>query len=262
MKIPFYKYQGTGNDFIIIDNSENEYSGLSQNLIHHLCDRKFGIGADGLILFNTKAGVDFEMDYFNSDGKRSSMCGNGGRSIVQFYIDKGKHQLSYTFSAPDGQHEAEVDTHGNIRLKMNNVTDVTSHNGQFILNTGSPHYVKFVNNLKEADVYEIGRDIRYSKDFKEHGINVNLVEVLEEDSIFVRTYERGVENETLSCGTGVTAAAIVAAHNQKGFNKVNVKTLGGTLSVEFKKISDIEFEDIWLCGPASMVFKGEIDVKR
>lgn len=259
MKIPFYKYQGTGNDFIIIDNSKNEYTGLTQKTIQLLCDRKFGIGADGLILFNQKEGVDFEMDYFNADGRRSSMCGNGGRCIVKFYADQGHEKLSYTFLAPDGIHNAEIDQKNRVRLKMNNVNRVITHHNHCILNTGSPHYVKFVTQLEELDVYENGKEIRNNKEFKAEGINVNFVEVLAEDQIFVRTYERGVEAETLSCGTGVTAAALVAAHNERGFNNVVIKTLGGELSVEFNKMGENEFTDIWLCGPASKVFEGEID---
>jgi diaminopimelate epimerase len=142
---------------------------------------------------------------------------------------------------------------------MKDVDKMKDHNGNLVLNTGSPHYVMFADNIMHYNVFIEGRKIRYSEEFKEEGINVNFVE-RELDNIYVRTYERGVENETLSCGTGVTASAIVCAHNDNGFNRVEVKTLGGSLAVEFDKINNERFENIWLCGPASMVFKGEFNI--
>lgn len=262
MNITFHKYQGTGNDFIIIDNRTKAYDNLTQAQIHHLCDRKFGIGADGLMLFNSKPGYDFEMKYFNVDGRESSMCGNGGRCIIRFAIDRGLHQFTYRFWAPDGEHEAELDNHNQIRLKMKDVSTIDEHDTYVILDTGSPHFVKFANDVMNIDVVETGRDIRNSKPFEKEGINVNFVENTGEDSILVRTYERGVEDETLSCGTGVTAAALVSAHNNRGFNRVEVTTPGGNLSVEFTKLSDTAFEHIWLCGPAELVFSGEIFLKE
>jgi diaminopimelate epimerase len=162
--------------------------------------------------------------------------------------------------AIDGLHEADIDLHNTVRLKMQDVNKVEYHSGYAILNTGSPHFVKFANNVEDIDVVQTGRDIRYSKNFEKEGINVNFVETTNEDSIFVRTYERGVEDETLSCGTGVTASALMNAHNEKGFNRVEVKTPGGHLSVEFNKIDDEHFNDIWLCGPAEPVYKGEIEI--
>ena len=260
MTISFYKYQGTGNDFIILDNRQHDYNHLTTEQIRLLCDRKFGIGADGLMLMNLKDGYDFEMKYFNADGHPSSMCGNGGRCMIRFALDRGIHKYTYRFLAVDGDHEAEIDNHDLIRLKMNNVSFVEHHQDYFVLNTGSPHFVKYANNLMEVDVVETGRMIRNSKPFAEEGINVNFVENINDDSIFVRTYERGVEDETLSCGTGVTAAAIISAHNERGFNRIRVKTIGGELGVEFNKIDDQHYENVWLCGPAVFVFKGEIDV--
>jgi len=260
MKISFNKYQGTGNDFIILDNRNSEYSALTEKQIKKLCDRRFGIGADGLILLSIKTGFDFEMIYFNSDGKTSSMCGNGGRCMVKFANDIGIHNYTYNFLAPDGSHEAEVDNNGVIRLKMLDITDVKVFGSYAVLNTGSPHYVKFVNDLESMDVVETGRDIRNSKTYKTEGINVNFVENIGDDKIFVRTYERGVEDETLSCGTGVTAAAIVSSHNDKGFNRVEVKTIGGNLSVEYNRIDERKYENIWLCGHAEFVYKGEIEI--
>jgi diaminopimelate epimerase len=260
MNITFYKYQGTGNDFVILDNRNDAYQNLTETQVHFLCDRRFGIGADGLMLMNKKEGFDFDMRYFNADGRPSTLCGNGARCMVRFAADMGLHQYTYRFHAVDGEHEAEIDNQNNIRLKMNDVNDVRQQNDHFILNTGSPHFVKFVQQLTEVDVPETGRNIRYSKAFAEEGINVNLVETLSGDKIFVRTYERGVEDETLSCGTGVTAAALVSAHNEIGFNRIEVKTAGGNLSVEFDKTGENSFENIWLCGPAEFVFKGEIEV--
>jgi len=258
MQRTFYKYQGTGNDFIILDNRQDEVIGLSKKQIIFLCDRKFGIGADGLMLLNKEEGYDFKMVYFNADGNESTMCGNGGRCLVKFAYAMGIHKSVYTFCAIDGEHNAEITDKGIVRLKMNDVNTVENHATYSILNTGSPHFIKYSSNVKDIDVVEMGRDIRYSKAFEAEGINVNFVERLNEDSIFVRTYERGVEDETLSCGTGVTAAALASAHNDNGFNLVNIKTLGGHLFVEFNKLSDTHFQNIWLCGPAEFVFEGTI----
>jgi len=259
MKIKFQKYQGTGNDFVILDNRNNEYSNLDTAQVKRLCDRHFGIGADGLMMMNNKAGYDFEMLYFNSDGKPGSMCGNGGRCMIRFVYNQGIHKYTYKFLASDGEHEAEVDHHW-VRLKMNDVNEIEEHSSYTVLNTGSPHFVKFATDVENIDVVETGKEIRYSKRYMPDGINVNFVESTGEDSIFVRTYERGVEDETLSCGTGVTAAALVSAHNPRGFNRVDVKTPGGTLSVEFNKVDDTHFENVWLCGPAEFVFAAEIEI--
>jgi len=258
MTIQFYKYQVTGNDFVIIDNRDGAIQ-LHTKQIKHLCDRRFGIGADGLMLLNTKAGYDFEMKYYNADGNESSMCGNGGRCLTRFAYDMGIHKTTYHFLATDGDHDAEMGEHGWIRLKMKDVNEVKEYHGDAILNTGSPHYIKTVQDIMELDVFQEGRDIRNSKDFAAEGINVNFVEQ-ESKYIVVRTYERGVEDETYSCGTGVTAAAIVFAHNEKGFNRVEVKTKGGNLAVEFEKLSDQQFRNIWLCGPAEFVYQGNINI--
>ena len=261
MKTDFFKYQGTGNDFVIIDNRNGHDLKLSTEQIKKLCDRKFGIGADGLMLLNEKAGYDFEMVYYNSDGREGSMCGNGGRCLIKFADNIGIQKEIYKFMATDGEHEAKIDTNGIVCLKMNDVDVIVNHHGDFMVDTGSPHYVKLVPQLATYDVYKKGREIRYSREFEKEGINVNFVEQLDEpDKIFVRTYERGVENETLSCGTGVTAAAIVCYHNENGFNEVEVKTPGGRLNVEFDRIDDGKFRNIWLCGPAERVFDGLIEL--
>lgn len=258
MTYEFSKYQGTGNDFIIIDNRNNNVI-LSTQQVAKLCDRKFGIGADGLMLLQEKDGYDFEMIYFNANGNESTMCGNGGRCLTQFAFDSGIEKDKYNFLAIDGEHESLFAENGWVHLKMIDVDEIKNHHGEYILNTGSPHYVKQVSNVKETNVYKLGHEIRYSKEFEEKGINVNFVEQLGEDKIFVRTYERGVEDETLSCGTGVTASALVFYHNDFGFNRVEVETLGGRLAVEFDKTEESKFNNIWLCGPATFVFKGFIE---
>ena len=261
MKISFEKYQGTGNDFVIVDNRKKEYLALTASHIRHICDRRFGIGSDGLMLLNERNGHDFEMKYYNADGREGSMCGNGGRCLVKFAYQLGIHKTLYHFIAADGPHEAEIDTDGVVSLKMQDVNRVSKFHGDYLLNTGSPHYVRMVGDVMNVDVFKKGRDIRYSKDFEQDGVNVNFVEQLpDEDKILVRTYERGVEDETWSCGTGVTAAALICYHNENGFNDVGVKTLGGTLTVEFDRIDDNHYTNIWLSGPAEKVFEGTIDI--
>jgi diaminopimelate epimerase len=260
MKIQFYKYQGTGNDFVILDNRDKKYDGLTKEQIAFLCDRRFGIGADGLMLLNVHPDYDFEMKYYNSDGRESSMCGNGGRCLTKFAHDIGIVLSDYKFLAVDGEHEASINTDGTVALKMNDVDDVQYERGNFILNTGSPHFVTIANDVMRLDVFKKGRDIRYSSEFKEEGINVNFVQQTDEpDKIIVRTYERGVEDETYSCGTGVTACALVCYHNDNGFNRVEVQTKGGELSVEYDKIGD-SYKNVWLNGPAIKVFEGDIEI--
>lgn len=260
MKIEFFKYQGTGNDFVILDNRDNKYSLLSEEQIKKICTRSKGVGADGLMLLNNNYSYDFEMKYFNADGKESSMCGNGGRCIIKFASFLGISKKTYQFKAIDGDHLAVIDDFGSVRLKMKDIKEVEIHSNYFLVDTGSPHYVEYVDDLELFDVYKKGHDIRNSVDFKQKGINVNFVEINSPGNIFVRTYERGVENETLSCGTGVTAAAIVSAPNSNGFNKVKVKTKGGPLLVEFEKLNEQQYENIWLCGPAEFVFSGSLNV--
>ncbi|MGH2552910.1 MAG: diaminopimelate epimerase [Chitinophagaceae bacterium] len=260
MKLNFFKYQGTGNDFILVDNRKNQIL-LNTHQIKDVCDRKFGIGADGLMLLNEKTGYDFEMKYFNADGKDGSMCGNGARCMIKFAYMLGIHRELYKFLAADGSHEAEIDIDGIVSLKMKDVRSIKKFHGDFIVDTGSPHYIKLVANVMEMDVFKKGYEIRHSKEFEDEGINVNFTEQTDEpDKIIVRTFERGVEDETLSCGTGVTAAALVCYHNENGFNEVEVETPGGKLSVEFDRVDEDRFENIWLCGPAEKVFEGTIDI--
>lgn len=255
MTFHFYKYQGTGNDFIVFDNRENKIK-LQQHQIEKLCNRRYGIGADGVMELQQEVGYDFKMIYYNADGLEGSMCGNGGRCITRFAYDIGIHRTKYTFLAVDGPHDSIISDRNFVQLGMQNVTNIDHHSNYELLNTGSPHFVKTVQSVHNHPVLTEGRAIRNSDRFKDEGVNVNFVERLDESEIFVRTYERGVEDETLSCGTGVTAAALVFAHNESGFNHVDVKTLGGNLYVEFNKTGDSSFENIWLCGPALKVFEG------
>jgi diaminopimelate epimerase len=260
MKLDFYKYQGTGNDFIIFDNRELKFKRDNNALVAKLCDRRFGVGADGLMLLQNAKGYDFEMVYYNSDGKESSMCGNGGRCIVEFAKSLGLVKDKAFFLATDGEHEALV-KQGYISLKMNNVSKVEMNASFCYLNTGSPHYVAFVNQIQKYDVFNEGRKIRYNDRFKEEGTNVNFAEK-DYNALFVRTYERGVEAETYSCGTGVTAAALVASLKNVATadSYCDIKTLGGNLKVTFNKHSDGSFTDVWLEGPATFVYKGEVQV--
>ena len=262
MNIPFFKYQGTGNDFILVDNRSKAFSNLSQEEIERICDRRFSIGADGLMMLNQKDGYDFEMKYYNSDGKPGSMCGNGGRCMVRFAYDLGIHKESYHFLASDGQHEAEIETGSNIvNLKMRDVQGYKEENGHFIVDTGSPHYIKFVKDVMGVDVVKEGSEIRNSEPYAKEGINVNFVQSKGDDEIIVRTYERGVEDETYSCGTGVTASALVCHHNEVGYNDVTVDTKGGKLVVKYDRSYDNMYTNIWLCGPAEKSFEGKVEVK-
>lgn len=259
MIIKFYKYQGTGNDFVILDNRDKKYNELTVEQIKFLCERRYGIGADGLMLLNLNGAFDFEMKYFNADGKEGSMCGNGARCLVRFANDMGIIKQAYHFLATDGPHEAVFADNGWVRLKMKNVEGLQDYNGDIVTDTGSPHYIKLIENIKTLNVVEEGKKIRFSDEFNANGINVNFVEPAG-DKIIVRTYERGVEDETLSCGTGVTACALASANNKIGFNRVNVETSGGELAVEFNKTHEKGFDNIWLCGPATFVFNGEISL--
>jgi len=264
MKLQFSKYQGTGNDFILIDNRKSEWSSLTRAQIAKLCDRRFGIGADGLILLNHHRDADFEMKNYNSDGGECSMCGNGARSLVQFAHHLGIRDRGiavkkpYQFAAIDGAHEAYFQD-DKIHLKMQDVKEVRETPVGFFLNTGSPHLVTHRLNLMTYNVVEEGRKLRTSPMFMPGGVNVNFVESYG-DKIFVRTYERGVEDETLSCGTGNIASALTAFPHPMGKHRVEVETRGGKLFVEFKKVSDEHYEEIWLIGPALKTFDGFVEI--
>lgn len=258
-KIPFYKYQGAGNDFVLLDQRNHTYIRPDQQaLIERICDRRFGIGADGLMFLENDPDYDFRMVYFNADGKEGSMCGNGGRCIVAFAHHLGAIGEKCHFIAVDGPHEAVVKAPNYIELKMQDVGQLERGDDYFVLDTGSPHYIQFVQHVEQLPVVERGKAIRYSDRFHEKGINVNFVEVKDQQSLSIATYERGVEDETLACGTGVTAAAI--AHHirsgQKGANTIALQAKGGQLEVRLEEF-DQKFTNIWLCGPAEKVFSGD-----
>lgn len=258
MIIVFNKYQGTGNDFIIIDNRNDIFNPNNSELIKKLCDRRFGVGADGLILICNSKHYDYEMNYFNPDGQESTMCGNGGRCSADFSIRTGIAGKNLTFKAIDGVHQAIAEG-GIIRLQMNDLKESLNIDGNYFINTGSPHYIVFRKNINGIDVNTEGKKIRWSDSFKPGGTNVNFVEI-ENNGIYVRTFERGVEEETLSCGTGVTASAIASVlSGHFDTNPVNVRTRGGNLSVSFN-LSVETVTDVWLSGPATFVFEGIINV--
>lgn len=257
MEMTFYKYQGTGNDFVMIDDRMEAFNSKDLALVSRLCDRKFGIGADGLILIRDHADFDFEMIYFNADGSQS-MCGNGARCAVAFSAFLGIIKEKTHFLAIDGAHEAVI-SKDQVELLMGDVKEIQSKNGDYFLNTGSPHHIRFVKDVKDYPVFEQGKSIRYESHYLPGGTNVNFVQPMGEDEIFVRTYERGVEDETLSCGTGVTAAALAFAKNKEKAT-IKINTLGGKLAVKFNSNPDGSFRDIWLIGPAEQVFSGKIKI--
>lgn len=262
MKIRFSKYQGTGNDFIIIDNREERFNGDNIEFINHLCDRRFGIGADGLMLLENSGTTSFRMRYFNSDGREGSMCGNGGRCIAAFAVHNNLiiNKSSFSFDAVDGLHEASYNN-GIVSLKMQDVKELSNYNGDYFLNTGSPHFVRFVESSDKVAVFEDGKAIRWSDQFKPNGTNVNFVEKISSEHIKVRTFERGVEDETLSCGTGVVASSIAAYKAFETSNSINIDVLGGKLHVSFQPEDNDNFKNIWLTGPATFVFEGTIDMQ-
>ncbi|WP_062060555.1 diaminopimelate epimerase [Aquimarina longa] len=258
MVLTFYKYQGTGNDFVIIDNRESILSKNNTKLFAKLCDRKFGIGADGLMLLELPKNKedDFTMVYFNADGNESSMCGNGGRCLVAFAAFLGIVKDTATFTAIDGKHQAEIKD-GLVHLQMQDVSKIERYDTHFFLDTGSPHHVAMVDGLADYDVKNKGREIRNGAPYFKAGSNVNFVEQKNGNVFSVRTYERGVEDETLSCGTGVTAVAL-SMHETRLTDKEEVIVIvqGGELRVTFRKTQN-GYENIFLIGPAEQVFKGE-----
>ncbi len=260
MELTFYKYQGTGNDFVMIDNRSQFFPKENKQLIEKLCDRRFGIGADGLILLENHADFDFKMVYYNSDGNESSMCGNGGRCLVAFAKQMGVVKNKAKFEAFDGYHFATIDDEGIVALQMKDVDAIKNESNYTFLNTGSPHHVQLVNDLKNLDVKVEGAKIRYSDLYGNAGSNINFVNQLANDIFAVRTYERGVEDETLSCGTGVTAVAI--AMHQLGKTKNNIIDLnveGGKLKVQFDEDNG-SYTNVFLIGPATFVFEGKIEI--
>ncbi len=260
--ITFCKYHGAGNDFILIDNRNKTFDIHNYEYIRHLCHRRFGIGADGLMLLENDKDTDFNMRFYNSDGYEGTMCGNGGRCIVAFAHRLGIAKGSTTFNSPDGLHYAEISGSGStltINLKLSDVDDITIGDGYYFMNTGSPHYVQLLESLKDFDVVGEGRRIRYSPLLAPDGANINFGE-LKDDHILVATYERGVEDETYACGTGSTATAIaVSIHTGSNKNVYDIKTKGGDLKVRFEKVAEGKYRNIWLEGPATFVFEGTVE---
>lgn len=256
MQISFSKYQGAGNDFILIDDRRRQIS-PDTDLFNKLCNRRFGIGADGIMLIRDHPGYDFEMLYFNADGREGSMCGNGGRCIAAFARDLGITGTETRFLAVDGPHRASIGAR-EVKLEMKDVNGIETHGDDYILDTGSPHFVRETSGLQELDIVVEGRAIRYNDRFREQGINVNFVQAFA-DHYTVRTYERGVEDETYACGTGVTAVAIAMAVKEQQYGKLkfSLRAKGGVLTVGFDRTGETSFSDIYLSGPADFVYKGE-----
>lgn len=253
----FYKYQGTGNDFVIIDNRQGIFDKENTALVAKLCDRRFGIGADGLILLEDDDVTDFRMVYYNSDGNESTMCGNGGRCLVAFANKIGVIGNKASFIAIDGIHSAVIENN-EVQLQMQDVSNVQDHQTHVFLDTGSPHHVELKNDLASLDIQQEGATIRYGAPYNEEGSNVNFVEKIDSKTFQVRTYERGVEGETLSCGTGVTAVGIAMNYlGETVNNMVTLKTKGGDLKVSFER-ENSSFHNVWLIGPATFVYKGEV----
>lgn len=260
-QLHFYKYQGAGNDFILVDNRAGRIDHRRPALIAAVCDRRFGVGGDGMMFLQMKEGYDFEMVYYNSDGQPSSMCGNGGRCIVAFARHLGVIDRETNFLAVDGPHYATISADTtSVCLQMIDVNTIREDGEAFVLNTGSPHFVQCTTALREQDVFKAGRAIRYNETYSKEGINVNFVEDFG-DHYFVRTYERGVEDETFACGTGVTAVALAMARKKglRGSIVSPVKVLGGDLVIRFHFDGE-RFTNVFLEGPAQFVFEGDMTI--
>ena len=259
MNVDFTKYQGTGNDFLLINNLDGRYNQLSIEQIQKMCTRRFGVGADGLIKINKSETSAFEMDYYNADGSKS-FCGNGARCAVHFAGQIGIDVSSVEFEAIDGLHAASLNE-DEVTLKMSDVRTVENNGDSFEINTGSPHYIVLSDDISSKHVISLGRNIRFSDKYKIDGINVNLLKEISANEIAIATYERGVEDETLSCGTGATACALLwDSLSNSSLREVKVKVKGGKLKVEFKRDGKGGYYDIYLIGPATPVYHGVIEV--
>jgi diaminopimelate epimerase len=257
MQQKFYKYQGTGNDFVMIDNRLQTFDKNNTKQVAALCDRRFGIGADGLILLETHDTYDFTMVYYNADGNESTMCGNGGRCLVAFAKQLGVITDTAIFEAVDGIHHANI-TGDIVKLQMQDVTAIQKTDTHVFLDTGSPHHVQFETAIANFDIKTKGANIRYGAPYHSEGTNVNFVKKVDDATFRLRTYERGVEDETLSCGTGATAVAIAMhALEETSSTKVALNVEGGALEVCFDVEAGI-YKNVWLIGPAQLVFEGII----
>lgn len=261
MKVEFFKYHGAGNDFVMIDCRKHDEFFFDRKRVEFLCDRHLGIGADGLILLLNDKKSDFRMKYFNSDGAEGSMCGNGGRCIAAFARDLNLIKLKATFKGIDGIHVADILGPEVVSLKMIDVMKVKELEDGYLIDTGSPHFVTFRDKISEIDVFTEGRKIRHQARFADSGANVNFVEPLSSNAFKMRTFERGVENETLACGTGSVASAISSYYRKKPDKcSYTIEAPGGTLFVKFVPQKDGHFTDVWLEGPVKFVYRGEIDI--
>lgn len=257
----FYKYQGTGNDFVMIDNRTSFFPKEDKELVAHLCHRRFGIGGDGLILLEEAEGYDFRMVYYNADGSESTMCGNGGRCLVAFAKQLKIINDNCRFIAIDGEHTATISSDGIVSLQMINVSGIEIEKSYSFLNTGSPHHVQVVRDLGNYDVFGIGQEIRESELYAPGGTNVNFVEQEGPNHFRIRTFERGVEDETLSCGTGATAVAIsMYAQGKCDHNEVKIDVEGGSLTISFETDDRISYRNVVLSGPAKLAFEGTIEI--
>ena len=260
MKVKFCKYHGAGNDFVIIDNRKKQYS-LKTSQIKFICDRKYGIGADGLIFLNNTDYLDFEMIYFNSDGNESTMCGNGGRCIVGFAKYLNIIDSKTKFLACDGIHEATILKSSKISLSMTNIDKIVNHSKYIFIDSGSPHHIIQSNRIDNINVFKIGKKVRNKKEYLPNGVNVNFIEKVSNNTFKIRTYERGVEDETLACGSGAVASAIAMHHNRETENnKILIKTLGGDLTIRFRCDSKKSYSQIYLEGEINRVFEGHIEL--
>ena len=257
MHFRFSKYQGTGNDFIMIDDREGRFPAANVSLVAHCCDRRFGVGADGLILVQKCEEADFKMVYFNADGRESTLCGNGARCTVAFASALGIIGKTTRFLAVDGLHTAQIIAPEVVALRMHDVAELQRFEQHYFLDTGSPHHVQMVDNLKAFPVVEEGRRIRQGAPYFDAGSNVNFVEQVDESTFAIRTYERGVENETLSCGTGATAVALAMHHSGKTqAQRLTIQVEGGALILSFTP-NEKGYSCIDLEGPAEFVFDGK-----
>ncbi len=258
MKIKFTKYQATGNDFIFINGFETSLH-LTQAQIQLLCDRHFGIGSDGLIILRPDEQTDFFMDFYNPDGSIAGFCGNGGRASVIFAAHLGIIDKQTLFRARDGKHRAQITGEDTVKLEMTQVCGIKQHGKEYYLNTGTHHVVIFTENLDQMDIIPTAKEIRYSPRYAPDGTNVNFVEILDKNLIKIRTYEKGVEAETLSCGTGTVASALASAEIKNLSSPIEVLTRGGKLKVYFEQNNGC-FKEVFLQGQANKVFTGEIEI--
>ena len=259
MKISFSKYNGAGNDFIVIDNRYNKLS-LTKSQIFKLCNRNVGIGADGIISIENSDKTDFEILHYTSDGTLGSLCGNGSRCAVSFAYRNKIINKETRFEAFDGSHKAEIINDELIIMQMKLNSKIIENEYGVWLDTGSPHLIVEANNTDIIDVKNAGQSIRYNDFYKEEGVNVNFVEKVSDDVFKIRTYERGVEDETKACGTGSTASAICMNYlGRTKSNEIKMKCQGGDLNIKFINTDD-EFSNISITGPAKFVFEGVIEI--